>query len=188
MAQNLLRDIATNPDIHENRFHMLWNSILTFHFPVSFEYGVAPQTSITGTETKPEFLVVKVAREFESIVLVVELKKPSEDTDAGHENVKRELVDYIEERFGETQFTTIYAIAGIGLSWSAFRMANYGPPEPELVYGWMSNVTAVKSFELMNELALMIDQMTGTTRDFQSRRVVLCINAIEFFYSGYVGS
>ena len=117
-----------------------------------------------GTGTKPEFLIVKVARLSESIVLVVELKKPSEDTDVGRENVRRELVEYIEERFEETEFTTIYGIAGIGLSWSAFKMSVNGSSEPELVFGWTSNVTSAASFNRMGELALMIDQMTGTTR------------------------
>jgi len=35
---------------------------------------------------------------------------------------------------------------------------------PEPVFDWTSNVTAAKSFNRMNELALMIDQMTGTAR------------------------
>ena len=107
-------------------------------------------------------------------MLVVELKKPSEDTDAGRENVRGELVEYIKERFGETEFPTIYAIAGIGLSWSAFKMSQAGPPEPELVYGWTSNVTAAGSFSRMGELAFMIDQMTGTTRDNQCSSLPLC--------------
>jgi hypothetical protein len=79
------QEVVENPDIHENRFYMLWNSILTHHFPVAFEYGVAPQTSVTGTGTRSEFLIVKVAREEETVVLVVELKKPAEDTDTGRE-------------------------------------------------------------------------------------------------------
>jgi len=60
MAQNLLPvETANNPDsIHEYGFYMLWNSILTLQFPVSFEFKVAPQTSITGTGTKSEFLVL----------------------------------------------------------------------------------------------------------------------------------
>ena len=36
IAQNLLLEIADNPENHENWFYMLWNSIVTFYFPVIF--------------------------------------------------------------------------------------------------------------------------------------------------------
>jgi hypothetical protein len=76
MAQNLITAMGNNPDIHENKFCMLWNAILNYHFTLDKDYGVAPQTSITGTGTKREYLVVKIAREEEHVVLVTELKKP----------------------------------------------------------------------------------------------------------------
>jgi len=95
MAQNLLQEIADDPDIHENRFYTLWNSILTFYLPIIFQYGI--QTCITGTGTKSEFLIVKIVRESESVVFVVGLKKPSEDTDTGRENIREELLDFIGE-------------------------------------------------------------------------------------------
>jgi hypothetical protein len=164
MAQNLIRELGNNSALHENRFYMLWNAILNYHFPITHDYGIAPQTSITGTGSKPEFLIVKVARDVESIVLIVELKKPSEDTDAGRENVKQELIDYIEERFSETTFPTIYAIAGIGLSWSAYKMDVSGSPNLELVFGWTGNVTAKTSYERMLQIVSGVDEMTGTTR------------------------
>ena len=53
----------------------------------------------------PEYLVVKFARAEESLVLVAELKKPVEETEAGKKKVMTELVEYIEERFGETEFS-----------------------------------------------------------------------------------
>lgn len=80
---------------------------------------MALQTSITSTGTRPEYLVVKIARE-EHIVVVAELKKPSEESEAGKEIMIAELVEYIEELFDETKFTSIYGIGGIGLSWTAF--------------------------------------------------------------------
>jgi hypothetical protein len=130
--------------------------MLTHHFPLIFEYGVAPQTS--------GFLEVKTARETESIVLVVALKRPAEDNDAGREKVKQELTEYIKERFGESQFKTIYAIGSIGLSWSAYKMQVSGPPELETVFEWASNITDAASYERMARLGTMIDGMTGTTR------------------------
>jgi len=162
MAQNLLQEIADDPDIHENRFYMLWISILTFYFPIIFQYRVALQTFITGTGTKSGFLVVKIVQESESIVLVVGLKKPSEDMDTGRENIREELLDFIGEQCEETEFITTYAIGGIGLSWSVFKTSVTAAPEP--VFDWMSNITAAKSFNRISELALMIDQMAGTAR------------------------
>jgi hypothetical protein len=69
MAQNLIALTAANPDLHENKFNMLWNAILYHHFPIELQYGVAPQTSFTSTGSRPEFLVVKVARDEEDVVL-----------------------------------------------------------------------------------------------------------------------
>jgi hypothetical protein len=100
-----------------------------------------------------------------SIVLVVELKKPAEDTPAGREKVVKELAEYIEGRFDETKFPTIYAIGGIGLSFAVYKMDKAGPPEPQLVFDWSSNVTeAATSFDIMTRVASMIDEMTSTTR------------------------
>jgi hypothetical protein len=171
MAQNLIAQAATNANIHENRFYMLWNSILNHHFPIDFEYGVAVQTSQTEPGTRKEFLVVKVARDVESVVLVVELTKPAEDTTVGRQNVKSELVDYIDDRFefDETQFPTIYGICGIGLSWVIYKFskneATLHPSKRELVMDWTSNVTAAASYTSMQELAAQIDAMSGTVRN-----------------------
>ena len=87
MAQNLLTLTASNPDVHENKFYMLWNGILTHHFPIELDYGVSLQSSVTSTGSQPEYFVVKVAREVEDIVLVVELKRPAEDSERGRENI-----------------------------------------------------------------------------------------------------
>lgn len=79
MAQNLSIAALKNPNIHENRYCML----STEH------YGLAPQTSITGNGTKPEFLVVHIDKSRhrgeaeEDIVLVAEIKKPAMYTAAG---------------------------------------------------------------------------------------------------------
>ncbi|KAF8800803.1 hypothetical protein BYT27DRAFT_7199249 [Phlegmacium glaucopus] len=53
------------------------------------DYGIVLQTSITDTSSELEFLVVKVVRLHESVVLIVELKKPAEDTPGGRERVKK---------------------------------------------------------------------------------------------------
>jgi hypothetical protein len=97
---------------------------------------------------------------------VVELKRPAEDTEAGRENVKRELVNYVEERFDETKYSTIYAIGGIGLSWVAYKIDKSGPPEPELVRAWSGNVISATSYDAIHNIAHSIDVMTDTVRQY----------------------
>ena len=60
--------------------------------------------------------MVKLARERESTVLVVKLKIPADDTGVGRKKVKKELLEYVEECFGDTEYGKIYAIGGIGFS------------------------------------------------------------------------
>ena len=74
--------------------HVL-GATLYHHCPYDLNYAAAPQTSITGIGTRPEFLVVKVAPKSEKIVVVVELKKPANKTEAGRNKVVRQLVEYI---------------------------------------------------------------------------------------------
>lgn len=159
MAQNLLELTANDPDLHENKFYMLWNSILSHHFPIDMDYGITPQTS--DTSSKPGFLVVKIARLRESVVLVVELKKPEQDTSGGRDQVKKELVEYIEERFDETDFAVIYAIAGIGLSWAAYTMEKPGSQELKAITEWSSNVTSAWDYTSLAEIASVIHEMTS---------------------------
>lgn len=73
---------------------------------------MALRASITIMVSKVKFLVVRLVREEEGVVLVAELKRPTEDTDAGRQ-VKAEY------NFDETKYPTIYAIGAIGLSWTA---------------------------------------------------------------------
>jgi hypothetical protein len=162
MAQNLISSVGNDPNIHENKFCMLWNAILYYHFPLDKDYGVAPQTSITGTGTKPEYIVVKIVREEEHAVVVVELKKPLAETEAGQERVMTELVEYIEERFNETKFSTIYGLGRIGLSWTAFRMDQAGShdSEPQILVPWRSNVTSSWAFDTLQAIVSDIHKMT----------------------------
>ena len=158
MAQNLITSVGNDPNIHVNKFYMLWNAILYYHFPLDKDYGVAPQTSITGT--KQEYLVVKIAREEEHVVVIAELKKPLEETEAGKEKVMTELVECIEERFDETKFSSIYGLGGIGLSWTAFRMDGMGSRQPQILVPWRSNVTSSWAFDTLKAIVSDIHKMT----------------------------
>jgi len=153
--------MGNDPNIHEDKFCMLWNAILYYHFPLDKDNGVAPQTSITSTGMKPEYLVIKIAREEEHVVVVAQLKKPSEETEAGKEKVMKELVEYIEEWFDETKFSSIYGIGGIGLSWTAFRMDRAGSHQPQILVPWRSNITSFWAFNTLKVIVSDIDKMTA---------------------------
>ncbi|KAI6042236.1 hypothetical protein EDC04DRAFT_2661638 [Pisolithus marmoratus] len=140
---------------------VVWCSVCT----LSLGTRLWSQVSEAGRGARPDFMVVKAAHHEEDIVVVVELKRPAENTPAGRRRVKEELAAYIEERFAATNFSTIYAIGGIGLSFVVYKMEKDGPPEPELVFRWSPNVTTAASFRKMARLASMVDQMTGTVRD-----------------------
>ena len=160
MAQNFIASVGNDPNTSHNKFHMLWNAILYYHFPLEKDYGVAPQTSIAGTSTKPEYLVVKIAREEEHVVVVAEIKKPLEETEAGKEKMMTELVEYIEERFDETKFSSIYGLGGIGLSWTAFRVDRAGSHQPLVLVPWRSNVTSAWAFDALKAIVSDIHKMT----------------------------
>src|SRR5260221_10185601 len=109
MAQQLRDKLEANPQLHENRFYMVWCAILQHHFPITSDYGLAPQTLSTGTGTRPEYLILKLCDE-EHVLVVVELKKAAEKMDAGMDRVEAELLEYIEDHFSKTQYPTIYGI------------------------------------------------------------------------------
>ena len=88
---------------------------------------------------KSEFLVVKVARQSESIVLVVKLKKPSEDTDTGLENIQ---LKNVSERPSLPRSMVSLVLAS---------------------HGWTSKGAGLQPDE--SESCSSIDQMTRTARE-----------------------
>lgn len=151
-----------DPNIHETRFYMLWHTIINYHFPLALDYGVAHRTSITATGTEEMFLiVVKVCRKMDhTVVVVVELKKSTEETKAEMETVKAELVEFIKGRFSETRYSTIYGIGVIGSSWTAFKVDGADSDKPTIIAPMRGNVTSNQSFSVFEAVADEIHAMT----------------------------
>jgi hypothetical protein len=160
MAQNLANELNDDPGLYETRFYMLWHTIINYHFPIALDYGVAPQTSTTATGTKEMFLIVKVGRKTDHIVVVVMLKKSTEETKAEMEKVKAELVEFIKGRFSETQYPTIYGIGVIGFSWTAFKLDGAGSDKPTIIAPRRGNVTSNQSFSVLEAVSDEIHAMT----------------------------
>jgi hypothetical protein len=159
MARRLRDELEANPQLHENRFYMLWCAILQHHFPITSDYGLAPQTLSTGTGTRPEYLILKL-RDEEHLV-VVELKKAAEETDAGMERVEVELLEYIEDRFSKTRYPTIYGIGGIGFSWTVLKVDRAGSNRPTIIVPWRGHVTSNRSYLLLKNVADEIHAMSA---------------------------
>ncbi|KAF8803650.1 hypothetical protein BYT27DRAFT_7194965, partial [Phlegmacium glaucopus] len=116
------------------------------------DYGIALQTSITDTGSKLEFLVVKVTRLHQ-----IELKKPAEDTPGGRERVKKELVDYIEERFDETDFPDLCHC----WHWPFLGCIKNGAERFSRTEGpWSSNVTSARDYTSLAGIVSMVHEMT----------------------------
>ncbi|KAI6030176.1 hypothetical protein EDC04DRAFT_101289 [Pisolithus marmoratus] len=164
LADFLIDRTAQNPTIHEREFYILWNGLLGFHFPMAHAYLVGPKRPTPRAGFFPAFTVFRVADLKANIVLVLDVKKPADNTPAGKQRVVEELVAYTQQHLDETDFSTVYAIGAFGLSFGVYKMEKSRPLEPELVFDWSSNVTAPESFTTMVQLASMIDEMTGTVR------------------------
>jgi hypothetical protein len=153
MAQNFVDERENNVQLHETRFHMLWNATLNLHFPFNLGYGSAPQTSITGAGTKQDFFVVKIIRESEDVVVVAGLNSSFDETKAEMDTLQAELAEFIKERFSQTQYLTIYGIGGVGLSWTALKVDKTDFDRPMIIVPRRGNVTSNESFSLLKAVA-----------------------------------
>ena len=161
MAQNFIDESEENVELQESRFYMLWNSILNLHFPLTLGYGIAPQTSITGTGTKQDFFViVEIIGELVDLVVVVELNSSSDETKAQMDTLQAELVEFIKERFSQTQCPTIYGIGCVGLSWTALKV-DKDSNQPVVIVPRRTLVTSNESFSHLKAVA---DEVYGMTR------------------------
>ena len=159
MAKNFLDEPEGSPDLQELRFYILWKAIFYHHFPPDLDYGMAPQLSITGNGV-PNFLVLRIAHGSEDVIVVIVLKKSANGTPDAMDNVVRELVAYIGERFTETGYPTIYGIAGIGPSWTALKMDKAGSRQLTTLVPWHDNVMSNESFLAFEAVADEIHAMT----------------------------
>lgn len=152
----------------EPELFMLWNSILNAHFPADMGYGISFHKS-DKAEDATNFLTVKLIQvRSESVVLVLGFKKPGDDTTKGREAVEKATVDYvIGPGFDETDFSEIYTINSVGLSWASSKLEEpksdkyaSGEEQPERIVDWTTNMTSALSFDKMRMIASKINSMT----------------------------
>lgn len=54
MARRLRDELEANPQLHENRFYMLWCAILQHHFPITSDYGLVHRHRHKARISHPE--------------------------------------------------------------------------------------------------------------------------------------
>ncbi|GJJ10973.1 hypothetical protein Clacol_005202 [Clathrus columnatus] len=159
-----LFSLISRHHIHENNYHILWNSVLTYHFPIDLGYGVTLfQTSISGEEVKTNrLMVVKVKKQKrDNIVLVVVIAMHPDDK--WLEKAVEELTEIMKEASKRTHLPTVYGIVGSSMFF-VYKLEKSGPPEPQCVFG-PSNPGCPSSLDYMTNLAAMINEMA--TRSIQ---------------------
>jgi len=154
MKQSLLRD----PSLDEDGFHMLWNTILNYQFPVELGYGVARPVPIPDDDAMPELLVVRITDESKHVVVVARLSKSDDKAPDARNNMTQELVGFIE-RFAKTKYPTVYGIASMGFSWTALKMDRTDPDQPTTLVPWNDDVMSDESFLALKAVADEIHAM-----------------------------
>ena len=159
------------PNATEDKFHGIYNGILTHWFPTSRGYIIDSQVLEPGG--KPEYIVVRHAEGSRNPVLIVELQRPSKRTEGGKKNVVDQLTDYIEGRLDLTSYNTIYGLGGIGLRWMMCKMEKSGDHKPTVVLDWQDNIASDASFAEFENIANLIYNLkiarehSVTVRTFQ---------------------
>jgi len=159
MAQNLIWESEDDPILYKVEYYMLWDAILHHHFPLRLNYGMAHQTSITGNG-KLEFLVVRIVRESEHVVLVAGLENSDDVAQDAMDNAVQELVNHIKECFEETKYPTIYGIAGIGFTWTALKINRTDSDHPITLVPWYGALVSKTPFSSLEAVANEVHKMT----------------------------
>jgi hypothetical protein len=149
---------GTLEDPYEDKFHATYNGILTNWFPTSQGYLIDHQVSKGGL--KPEYIVIRHAGGKRNPLLIVELKRPNKWDKPG-EPGKKEIIDdltvYIEGRFKDTKYDTIYGLGGIGLRWIVYKKKK--GQKLEVVQDWKEDITSDTSYAEFQTIADLVHNM-----------------------------
>ncbi|KAF9000348.1 hypothetical protein BDZ89DRAFT_1082358 [Hymenopellis radicata] len=128
-------------------FHATYTSVLSEWFPTSRGYVIDPQ---------PEYIVVRHAGEVRSPLLIAELKRPSKYNDAGKEEVKDELVQYMGGPLRPHTVQHDLWTCGIGLKWTVCKMVKSGSHDPEDIENWTDDITSDASYAKFSRIAELV--------------------------------
>ncbi|KAG8959979.1 hypothetical protein FRC03_007243 [Tulasnella sp. 419] len=146
IARNLTQTSDSPTQTTSDNANMLWNAILNHHFPSYKGYGIA--FDIPKVRSAAEnFLRVKLAREKDSVVVVVALRRAGDNEEMGRKVLHHELVESMEKELDNTDFDIIYGVAGVGLSSSVVMVVKGG--HPEIVQDWISDSTSEAAYKMM---------------------------------------
>ena len=155
MAQNFINEREENVQLQETRFYMLWNTILNLHFPFTLGYGMAPQTHEAKFLRRKDYSRVGRCRRR---CRAEELLWWDHGRD-GH--IAGRVGWFINERFSQTRYPTIYGIGGVGLSWTALKVDKIDFDRLMIIVPRRGNVTSNESF---SRLKVVADEIYAMTR------------------------
>jgi len=84
--------------------------------------GYIIEAQVLGPGGKPEYIVVRHTRHGRNPVMIVELKRPDTLRTGGKQEALADVQYYTERRFVDTCHDFMYGLAGVGLTWSVWRM------------------------------------------------------------------
>lgn len=137
----------------EDKFRAIYRAVLSHWFPTSRGYIIDHQVQGEGGESS--FTVIRHAGGHRHPLLIVKLKRPSNWSTAGQNEVWSDLQTYIEGQFEHTRYNTIYGVGGIGLHWMACKMEASGGP-PALVQDWQTNIASDTSYTQFQAIADLV--------------------------------
>ena len=151
------------PDVTQDKFNGLYNSILWHWFPLDGGYIVTNVSLPLGARSKNVLVCHGLGPGGPpglNPILVLKIKRPSKWTAAGRQTVMDELVDQIKKAFDESRHSPIYGLGAIGLHWMAFKMQSKDD-QPTVLVDWQDDITSDASYASFNIIADPIHEMTS---------------------------
>jgi hypothetical protein len=128
----------------ENKLYGLYDSILAHWFTPDDGYIIEAQ--VLGPGGKPEYIAIHHTHHSRNPVMIVELKCPDTLRTGGKQGALADVQYYTERRFVDTCHDFIYGLAGVGLTWSVWRMDQGHVATPTNIQAWRGSITSDVSY------------------------------------------
>ena|ERR1700734_1103442 len=97
--------------------------------PVTLVYpndGYIIEAQVLGPEGKSEYIIIQHVNHSQNLVMIMELKHPNMLHTGSEQATLMDIQDYVEQRFVDTCHNVLYGLAGVGITWSVWKMERGG--------------------------------------------------------------
>lgn len=169
-VERRLKNDATTP-VLERDYFMFYTDLLRFWFPQEEGWVVKQEPSGADRKTIPDFIVcVRLNSKSEPTndwqvdkcrsVVVVELKRTAGNwSDAGRQQVRDQLEQYMEVEMNGEDLPVVWGIATVGFRWAAFRRRLLAS-KLETISDWKDDITSIPSWRAMRDFSNAVKQET----------------------------